>query len=166
MSEPERLAEVVLRQGELKLAAQLQVAIAADHRATAFAGLFITLALAALSGAGLLWKLGSGYEALLAGLIVVTALLIFAAYLCVETVKPVDFWTAGNQPERWWSDDVDKKPLAECLRKESENYQKRIIKNNDVLDRNAKKFLYALRIGLASPLVLIAAYVARNFLFR
>jgi|CXWL01.1.fsa_nt_gi hypothetical protein len=161
----EKLAEVILRQGELKLAAQLQVAIAADSRASAFAGLFTTLGLACFSGVAVLWKLGAGYEAILFGLILQTTVLLIAAHLSVQAASPIDFYTVGNQPTNWWADGVEKKPLADCLKAESLNYQSRIEKNNAAIARNAAKIQFALRLAILSPLAFLAVYIARKFLF-
>jgi len=148
-----KLAETVLRQGELKLQAQLSIALAADSRAGSFASLFMTLALVSFGAAGALWKLGAGWVSLLVGACVETLLLLICAYWCVEAASPVNFYTVGNRPNNWWEDGVSNKPLEECLKKESENYNRRIEHNSEVLNGNARAFNYALWGGILSPVV-------------
>ena len=157
MDEKLRLAETVLRQGELRLNAQLTVALAGDSKAITLAGLFVTLALAALSGVAVLWTIGD-QKALTFGLIIEMILLLASAYLSLESASPADFYVSGNQPENWWSDNVEDKPLAECLKKESMNYQNRIEKNALVMERSAVLFTCAMRMAILSPIAALAVY--------
>jgi len=159
-----KLAETVLRQGELKLQAQLTIALAADSRASTFASLFMTLALAAFGGAGTLWKLGAGWEPILVGACIETIVLLICAYWCISVASPVDFYTVGNRPNNWWDDGVSDKPLDECLKKESENYHKHIDHNSNVINDNAKAFTYALWGGILSPIPSSAAALLTTWL--
>jgi hypothetical protein len=166
MDHDKELAAVVLRQGELKLTAQMQLALAADNRATVLAGIFSTLAVTGVSGAAVLWKLGPGYGGWLAGLIVQVVLLIGAAYLCVHAARPTDFYTVGNRPMRWWKDGVERKSLAACLKQESDNYQHRIDRNSELITGNANLVSNALHLAVLSPLPVLVAVLARIYIFR
>ena len=149
---PDKLAEIVLRQGELRLQAQLQVALAADQRAVLLATILATAAAVAL-GFAAAWfgsipaMTGLGFGGLITGL-------AFAggAWLCGHAARPLPFGLVGAQPDKWWNDAVESRPLAECLRKESSNYQKRVTYNRGVLSRNAGTLRRGLRLAFVAPI--------------
>jgi len=165
--EATRLAETVLKQGELKLSSQLTIALAADVRATAFAGVFIALAAAAIGAGATILSISGAHWALISAAFVAAGFLLWSGFLCISVSKPVEFYVVGNQPDNWWNDNVDKKPLAECFRTEAANYQARITKNNAILAKNAEKIERALRLGWASPLIAAVVWVlVQGFLWR
>ncbi len=155
------LAREVLRQGELRLGAQLQIALAADARAMTLAGLFTAAAAVARGfGAGALEgetpRLAFG-----AGAIAMGAALVAASMLCVAAAWPGPIWPAGNRPESWWSDGVEERPLADCLRRESANYDRSIVKNRAALRRNAWRLQWGAALGAVSPLIGLVVWAAR-----
>ena len=152
------LARTVLRQGELRLQAHLGLAVAADQRAVTLTAMFAATALAAL-GFGASWIDGPAANVPL-GIGAVVAGLAFAgaAGLCVWALRPMTFALAGAQPEKWWCDGVEARPLAECLRKESNNYQKRIEHNRRALARNAESIRRALRLACVAPILGLAVW--------
>jgi len=94
------LAEVV-REGELRVEAQLATATAADQRALTFAGFQIASATAALAG-GIALIVGDQKDftlALLAGLF--SCALLIAAGIALSTVRPKEFHFPGNRPGNW-----------------------------------------------------------------
>lgn len=100
----------VVREGELRLEAQLQIATAADQRALTFAGFQITAGTASLAGGvALMTAQSPDYLLALIALIFALAILI-AAGITLWTVVPRKFKTPGNQPLNWaksawrWSD--------------------------------------------------------------
>lgn len=142
----EDLARTVLRQGELRLQDQLARALASDQRATTLAALFTAAAMGALGfGASVLGQpdpdLAVGIASLATG-----ALLLAGVGFCVAAAWPVPFGAAGAAPEKWWKDGVETRPLAECLKKESRNYQRRIEDNRTVHARAT----WQLRVGIVS----------------
>ena len=159
-----QLARTVLQQGEVKLQAQLQAALAADQRAMVLAGMFATAAVAAFGLAILavdreaaMWNLFSG--GLAAG-----ACLMVGAYQCLQAAWPQEFRFPGNQPDNWWSDGVEKRPLADSLKNQSKHYQKAIIENRFAMERNAKKTEVGAKWGLSAAGAGLAAAVVVQLL--
>ena len=152
------LAQTVLRQGELRLAAQLTVGLAADHRAMTLSGIYVVAATAALGfGAGFLSS-NTGSTPLGIGGIVTGLWLGIAAVQCVRAALPVQFATVGAQPKSWWEEGVENRPLAECLHMESENYQKRITYNQEVNKRGAGLLRLGAYLGIAAPFIGFVAW--------
>lgn len=118
------LAQVVLRQGELRLQAQMAVTLAANQRAITLAGILVAATTAAV-GVGVA-QMGQplGHGALAAA-----AMFITGAACCIRAAWPVRFRLVGNLPDNWWDDEVMSRPLADCLKKESDNYSGRIREN-------------------------------------
>ena len=158
-----KLAEVVLRQGELRLAAQLTIGLAADQRATSFAGIFFTIATAAAVGFFTLFSQAKPSWPLLAAAFAGAVCAGWAAYQCISVARPALFRVAGNLPNSWWDDGVEKKPLAQCLRKESANYQRRLEENSQRLSESANRLRVALRVGLSTPGAAFVAWLAVKF---
>lgn len=148
------LAQTVLRQGELRLQAQLQVAIGADQRAMTMGAVFIAGAAACL---------GFASDADLPGLIgalVAAAQLLSGAGLAIGAAWPTAFRLVGSRPNLWWTDGVEDKPLAAALEKESNNYAKYIAKNDDALDAAAQWLMWGAVVGASAPVVGAAAWAA------
>ncbi len=149
----EKIAETILRQGELKLGAQLSLATSADLRAAALAAIFSAVAVALFGGAAaivfsdnpdLKLAIGAGVSGLLYGV---------GAYLCALACQPTDFYTVGNQPQKWLNDTaMDKEPVDAFLR-EAQNYQIGILANRQAIRRNGERLKWALRIAWASPFI-------------
>lgn len=129
----EDTARQIMAQGETFMQAQLQAAIAADGRATTMSGLYITLALAVLASGFGYWDSAKSSSALLAGLFA-GILLIIAAIFASWSARPCDFYFPGNQPSQWFP--VRKVPLTHLLGGEAENYEARIVFNEEVLGLN------------------------------
>ena len=97
---PEVLTEIV-REGEARMEALLQIASAADLRAMTLAGLQIGAATASL-GAGLVMLYDDQGEIWLSGLAVIfAAAMILASLLAVSTLRPAKFHVPGNSPVNW-----------------------------------------------------------------
>ena len=148
----EKLGETVLRQGELRLQAQLQVALAADQRAVLLTTIFAGASTAVL-GFAAAWfgstpvMMELGFGALITGLA-----FFGAAWICGHAARPQPFGLVGAQPDKWWNDGVLTRPLSQCIRKESDNYQKRITHNRVALNRNATTLSRGLRLAFVSPI--------------
>lgn len=128
------VAREILRQGEMHLQGMLQLAIAADQRATTTAGIFLAVVAAVLaviftaSPSGLLLLAGS----------VLAASYIIAGALCILASLPIEFGIPGNYPKNWWGD--RSQPIEITLGQESENCQEIIEDNFEKLKRNARYF--------------------------
>lgn len=162
----EKIAETILRQGELKLGAQLSLATSADLRAATLTAIFSAVAIALFSGAAAILFAGNQDLKLAIGAGVSGVLYGVGAYLCALACQPTDFYTVGNQPERWLNDAaMDKEPVDTFL-KEAQNYQRGILANRQAIRRNGERLKWALRIAWVSPfiglsfLVFLALYEA------
>jgi len=92
------LAQTVLRQGELRLAAQLQVALASDQRALLAATILTAIAMAVF-GFAVGW-LKSGQAPIGMGAIAVSVVFFRAAWKCSKASFPQKFGLAGAQPKK------------------------------------------------------------------
>ncbi len=150
-TDDERLAEMVLRQGEINLQAQLQIALAADQRASTFAGIYTAISVAALAASAAVFQANASAVGLIAAGLAVAVVSLIAANLCLGVAQPTNFHIAGNRPDNWWSDGARDRALAECLERESHNYDRYIGHNDEILARNASRLRRALRVGLMVP---------------
>lgn len=149
----EKIAEIILRQGELKLSAQLMLATAADQRATTLSAIFSAIAVALIGGAATTYANDGIGLALLLSAMLSGLLYLLASAMCAYAARPVDFYTAGNQPNKWIRDRALEKEPQEALLKEAGNYQKGIITNRGAIRQNANRLRNALKIGWLSPIV-------------
>ena len=153
------LARTVLRQGELRLQDQLSRGIAADQRAMTLAGFCIVTA---TMGAGFTieqttWpNIAAGFVAIL--------LLFEAAMYSVWSAMPGRFAAVGADPEKWWKDGVETRPLAMCLVNESANYHKRIKHNAGVAERAAWLLKLGAIYACAAPVTAVATWVVASLL--
>lgn len=147
------LAATVLKQGEVRLAAQLQIALAADSRATTFASILIAVA-AILLGFGGDQATGKTPDFPLAiGALGAGILLLISAAICVTAARPIKFDLAGAVPENWWDDGVTNRSHEESLWQESNNYTRRIRENGRRLRKNAQLFRVGMYLACASPII-------------
>lgn len=149
----EVMAERILHQGELKLAAQLQLATSADSRAATLTAIFSTVTIALLGGAGAIFFSQEPNLKLVFGLSISGIFYGVSAYLCALACQPTDFYTAGNQPEKWLKDNAMSKTLSDALLKEAQNYQVGIMANRLAIRQSAERLKWALRLSWASPFI-------------
>ncbi len=153
------LVEVV-REGEAMLAAQLNIATAADQRALTFAGFLIAISTAVLGGAAALvlgektnWCLvviGAGYA----------AWLIAAAGGAIWSAMPNMFSVPGNEPsswhpEQWRVGSAGPFSIKQARVEQAVTLQSQIGKNKRALKRNAGHMTRA--IGGAFVATVLAA---------
>lgn len=159
------LAQTVLRQGEVFLQTQLQMALAADQRAVTMAAILIAASMASFGFAA--EQMGGEFPHLrFAFSLALQGVALFGAgALCVMAAWPMTFAVAGADPRNWWSDDVTDQSYEECLWRESINYSQRIARNNAAMKRNNKLLRAGLVEAIAAPLVGLAAWKAYPLLF-
>ncbi len=153
------LAERVLKQGELRLGAQLQLALAADQRAVTSAAILVAVASAALGFAGEQATDTNTDVPLAVALLVAGLFLLGSAWFCVSAARPVKFGLVGAYPEEWWKDEVAAKPFEECLWKESNNYNVKISDNLVVIKSNTALLRKGMYLACASPLIGFASWL-------
>lgn len=116
-----------IREGELRLEAQLQIATAADQRALTWGGLLVAATTAALGG-GIALATKDAPDYPLAFLAIFFAgSLTWASWGALSTTRPAKFHVPGNLPANWLPDDHQprareevrlkwsRKEQAECL---------------------------------------------------
>ncbi|RDD60496.1 hypothetical protein [Ferruginivarius sediminum] len=152
----EELARTVMRQGELNLDAQLRLAMNADQRGASLASVFALLASGLLAAAAAKAVPPNGSIALA----VSGALEVVAAVMCVVATWPRPFAVPGNRPKNWWDDGVTNRSLAECLYRESLNYESAISRNRCRLDWSSRWVTFGALVGVISPMVGLLTYLA------
>jgi hypothetical protein len=168
---PDVLQEVV-REGEIRLQSQLQIATAADQRALTIAGFQIASATAALAG-GVALAVKQGPDLLLAALALGFAgALLGAAWIAVRTVRPSKFSIPGNRPsgwlpERWLSASAKDFSLKKARIEQAACLDEAIEENDRDLERAALQIHRSVDLMLRSVAVCGAALLitigARNF---
>lgn len=109
---PQDVLNEVVREGEIRLTAQLQMASSADQRALTIAGFEIAAATASLGG-GIALAVGSNADLWLSLVAVVFAMaMAFSAREAVLSARPQKFHAPGNSPTGWlpenWLDGATK----------------------------------------------------------
>jgi hypothetical protein len=100
----QKVLDEIVREGEVRLSAQLQIATAADQRALSIAAAQITSSTASLAG-GIALALGSKPDWWLAGLAIAFAIgNAVAAQRAISSVRPKGFNIPGNRPLHWLPD--------------------------------------------------------------
>lgn len=136
-----RLAEVCLQ-------GTVQLAIAADQRATALTGIFGAAAAGLLITGANLFAGGHSHPSVIAALGVAILILFIAAICCSQASKPVDFHVAGYEPKRLAAsaiaDDLT------MLRYSAEDIQSRIDANRNALSRAARLLTVGRRTAVAA----------------
>src|SRR5579872_3405460 len=137
----EELIKEALRQGELRLQAQVQLATSADQRATMLAGIYIAASTGLLAALAALAATASGSHPMPLALIVgaaATALAFLAgAIFCILAVLPSSMHSPGNDPHEWYADIKDGKDHKVSLGEQSDWFDQHIIANRRMLKRNA-----------------------------
>lgn len=150
------MARQILAQGELYLQGQVQLAIAADQRATTAASIFGSMATAVAAVVIAFWDNSKDDAALAAGL-VGAALLLAAAVFAAIAARPVAFDVAGNHPAKWIDD--RKGSLVARIGRECESYQRRITFNDSVMSRNKGWITIAFGVALIAPPVSVLVWL-------
>lgn len=145
----------IVREAEAFIAAQVQLATAADQRASVMASVFAAAGAALV--AGLIALVGAehadGKVAIYIGGGLAAGLFLVGAALCVSATLPTGFDLPGGEPNNWRRDVESGRPVIESLREQAENYQGKIDDNGGVLRANAKRFKWGALLGLAAPFV-------------
>ncbi len=156
----EGMARQILYQGETYMRAQLQVGLDADKRAMTLASILSAAATAVLAANIVYYNAKSDFGTLLTGFLV-SAMMLVASGLCFWTARPRQFFLPGNHPEKWWAVATGK--LSEEIGGETENYQDRIVHNDDVLRSNGRVLVTAISIAIAAPVCGIIFWLFNPF---
>ncbi len=146
----EEMARQILNQGELYLQGQVQLAIAADQRATTAASILASMA-TAVAAAFLAFADAFQDKAALAAGLTGAGFLLIAGCFAAWAARPVAFDLPGNHPDKWFDDRKD--GLTQRLGRESESYQRRITHNDSVMAANKGWIIIAFGLALlAAPM--------------
>jgi hypothetical protein len=158
---PASVINEIVRNGETCLQGTVQLAIAADQRASAMAGIFGAGAVALLATAATVKASNLDDPALAWASLVTAAALFVAALLCAWSARPIDFHVAGYEPVKLAKCDGDEIWMK---RYASEDIQIRIDANRTALVRGAAIMTKGAIIAAVSPFLGIASYIAVNTL--
>lgn len=148
----------IVREGTVYLDGQLKIATAADARASGLAGMF-TAAATALTAGVVIAIFNSAGAALASRLPMMlgggaaAACFLMAAVLCIKAIQPVSFWLPGLAPENWQSDIATGRKLDDCLGERAQHIQEQIADNIVTIEKNARFFRWAARIGISAPFI-------------
>lgn len=134
------ILQEILRESELKLAAQLQSGLAADQRAFTYLG-FIVVIVVVIVGAAFSLQIDKPTNTALS----VICLLLSGGFFtsCIylyKSAKPVDWYFAGNEPNKWLEDIENKITLHHALAAQCGYYDKCLTENNRSLVNASQNF--------------------------
>ena len=152
----QEMAKRILTQGELYLQNQVQLAIAADQRATTAASIFASMATAVAAAFIAFWDTSQNKAALIGGF-AGAACLLGAAGLAAWAARPTDFNTPGNHPRQWFSG--RRGDLTKMIGGEAESVQRRIDSNDGILSKNQEALRNAFRLALLGPIIALSVWL-------
>lgn len=160
---PLGLAQEISKQGEARLIALMNLATAADLRATTLCGIFGASAVA--SGAAVLAYYSSQNP--LSNLIwagsVTSILLFIAAIIAAIAGAPRDFFIAGGNPDslREWAWNNNKwRDEIEMFDATAQRYADSIKKNREFLESGSTRIIWSLWVAAAAPILGTIFYFA------
>jgi len=163
---PEEVLSEVVREGEMRLAAQFAAAAAADQRAMSWFSLLVTITIAALGGAATLLVSGRFFYVAMTLLLFSFALLV-ASFKAVECVRPRLFSFPGNLPENWlperWQD-PDKLDIVQARVEQSICLNNAIDDNKRLADAAGRNLQHSINVTIwALLLTIVSLAVAAMF---
>lgn len=123
------LLKEIIRQAEIKLQAQLQAAIAADHRALGVAAAMATIVALIMGGTVALFQAPGAPECLAWVGTVVSVTLLVAVVLAVLSARSIGFYFPGSEPSAWEEDVREEHTLKQSLGDMASHYDQ-MIRNN------------------------------------
>jgi hypothetical protein len=153
----------VHRQGEICLQSTVQLALAADQRATTLTGILGAASVALLVATAAMISNIHPNWALVCAAAITAVLLFIGALFCARATQPVDFFIAGYEPKRMASVAQDETWI---LRYAAEDVQARIDANRDSLVRASWWLIWGRRIALLGVLSGLMVFSALYFLGR
>jgi hypothetical protein len=150
---PLELAREITRQAETRLMVIMQLAIAADARATMLCGIFGAASVGL--GAAVLAYLGSGHPAsrLILSWTVTAVLLLAASIIAAFATAPRDFWLAGGMPitlRRYARNDTEWRSEAEMLDGIAQGLAESIERDRELLEQESRRVRFSLWFALAA----------------
>ncbi len=145
---PNNAVDEVLRLGEATLTGTVQIAVAADQRATAMAGIFGAGFVALLAVAAAIATNERYTPSLFFAALTTATGLFVAAVCCAWAARPNDFFVGGYEPRHIMKSTGD---VVWMKRYACEDVQKRIDANARSLEKGAKLVIAGAVIAFLSP---------------
>jgi len=152
---PDAAADEIYRSGEICLSGTVQLAIAADQRATTMAGVFGAGAVALLAVAATVRSGEISDPSFMWASVLMALILFFAALLCAYAGRPIDFFVGGYEPRLY----------VECAgdpywmrRYASEDIQRRIESNRLSHEKSSRLLNCGALMAAISPIFGAVAY--------
>jgi hypothetical protein len=149
------------RQGELCLLGTIQLAIAADQKATTLSGVFGAGSVALLAAIATMITGPTYNVAFIVAAGIASVLLFLATLICAMAARPTDFFIAGYEPKRLGQSQGDKLTM---LRFAAEDIQDRLDKNRMALEKSAKLLVRGFWCALLAVPAAILAFSITWFL--
>ncbi len=152
----EDMARQILAQGELYLQGQVQLALAADQRATTAASIFASTAAAVVAAFIAFWDDSQDRTALLSGLIG-AAFLMTGALAAAWAARPVNFEITGNHPRQWYAGRTA--AIVPMIGGEAESVQRRIDANDKRMAINHAWLRAGFNVAMLAPVASLVAWL-------
>lgn len=141
---PEMLQEVI-REAELYLTYQVQLALASDQRALTFSSVVGAVLAGVIGSIAVLHSTGTDPALILPWAIPLIICGGVSLLFAITASRPVDFATPGNNP-RVWAEDIEAgQSLHQSLAEMVALYERSITDNSEVMIANARAMTIALR---------------------
>lgn len=165
---PIELQIEALREGEVRLQAQLEIANAADQRALSWTNLILVTSTASLGGLFALINSQNPNYFLIVIAAVFSTGASFSAWVAITTIQPELFCLPGNmpgswRPEEWACKGSERKKIEASRREQAEQINSHILENADQAKRRALRIKLSfkiIRITIPLCLILSVAYAA------
>lgn len=143
----------IVREAESLLAAQLQVAIAADQRALTFSGLLV-------AGVGAMIGIATSGDRPTLWLAIIATLLGLAAAAALVSARPTRWCFAGTEPFQWQADLIDEsKTLHRSMAEMAAHYDGALRRNHRALRAAA----WAMRGSLMLTAIALAVAIVATW---
>jgi hypothetical protein len=152
----DNIVKEVHRQAELCLQQTVQIAVAADQRASTLTGILGAGAIALLVASGNMLSAQTPKTALVAAAITAAIVLYLAALRCAQAARSTDYFLAGYEPRFWVGATSDE---VWMLRFAAEDLQRRIDANRATLEVSSKMLTQGRSIALLAVPAGLAAYL-------
>jgi hypothetical protein len=157
-ADPNVVSEII-RQSELRLQTQCQIATQADQRATVLAGIYAAAATGVIVAVATTPKSLTTSVEIGAGFAII--LFLLGAFFCVLSIMPVTIRAPGTDPQLWYADVLSARTLVDALGEQAQNYDEMIRENRATMAKNGARFSIGAFLGISAPFVgVIAALLA------
>ncbi len=153
---PDETIKELHRQGELCLQGTVQLAIAADWRATTLTGILGAGSIALIVAGASMISNPLSHPALIVATLTTALMLFFGALQCARAARSIDYFVAGYEPRLLAQSANDETWM---LRFAAEDIQTRITRNRETLARSSRMLTRGRVIAFTAVPIGVAAFV-------